>query len=82
MVVAIPIVKGFQSGGLGVQGLDQAAFNLVGYSVNENRFVDYRKPIMLGVTLLALSTIGSKLANRSGANRIMKKLTAGMVKLA
>ena len=81
-IVAYPLVAAYKETGLTSNFPNVAIYNLTGFSAAQGKMIDPAKPVAIALALLAASTIGAKLANKTGANRMMKKLTGGMVKLA
>ena len=79
--LAIPIWKAVNEQGFTVAGVDHAVYNLTGFSVAQGAMLDWKKGAMMAVVLLAESTIGRKIATKTGANRLMKKVSMGYLKL-
>jgi hypothetical protein len=81
-MIGYPIYQAYQTRGLTVGALDQGVFNLTGFTPSTGKWNDPQRGIAMGFGLLLVSTLGAKIANRTGANRLIKKFSAGMVKLA
>jgi hypothetical protein len=79
-VIAMPIVKGFRMGGLSEAGVDQAMYQLTGFSPSQNKLLDYHG-LYTAAGLIIMSTIGAKVANKTGVNRLLKKASGGYIKL-
>lgn len=79
-VIAMPIVKGFRMGGLTEAGVDQAMYQLTGFSPAQGKLLDYHG-VYTALGLIVMSTIGAKVANRTGVNRLLKKASGGYIKL-
>ena len=82
LMIGYPIYQAYQTRGMTVGALDQGVFNLTGFTPSTGKWNEPQRGIAMGVGLLLVSTLGAKLANRTGANRLIKKFSAGMVKLA
>ena len=80
-IIALPIVQGFQAGGLTTHGVDLAMYNLTGFSPVQGKMLDWRKGAYTAATLLVMGTVGRKIANRTGVNRLLKKASMGYVQL-
>ena len=79
-VIAMPIVKGFRMGGLTEAGVDQAMYQLSGFSPVQGKLLDYHG-LYTALTLIVMSTLGRSVANKTGANRMLKKVSGGYIKL-
>ena len=82
LMIGYPIYQAYKQHGLTVAMLDQGVYNLTGFTPSTGKLGDPQKAVAMGVGLLVVSTLGAKIANRTGANRLIKKFSAGMVKLA
>ena len=80
--IGVPVVKPLYEGGLNVTSANQALWNVTGMDAVQGKWTKPMNGVAMAVILLAESTIGAKIANRSGANRILKKMTGGMLKFA
>ena len=80
-IIALPIYQGFHDNGLTIAGLDHAMYNLTGYSPAQNKMLDWQKGGYTALYLLIMSTLGAKIANKTGANRLLKKASMGYIKL-
>jgi uncharacterized membrane protein YfcA len=78
--VAIPVVSGFKAYGFTTDGAVAALHNLTGFHATQQK-MDWTKAGTMAVILLAESTIGRKLANRTGLNRMVRKATGNMVQV-
>ena len=81
MIVAEPIIQAYRGVGLSTALPREAVFNLTGYHVT-NRTFDQNTAIKVGGALLLATFIGGPIARKSGANRLMKKLSMGYLKVA
>ena len=61
--------------------LNGVVIDWTGYSPGDKMFINKSTAIVNALTLLAMSTIGAKIANRSGANRLLKKASGGYLKV-
>jgi len=82
VVLGYPVLAAFKQHGMTVAALDQAAFNVTGFTPSTGKWNDPNRGIYNAIVLIALSTIGAKIANRSGANRLIKKATGNIIRLA
>jgi hypothetical protein len=82
MMIGYPVVSRFMSQGLTKDAAVGSLFDLTGYDASQNKFTDATRGLKLGVGLLIVSTLGAKIANRSGANRLLRKMSANMLKFA
>ena len=80
-IIGYPVLQSYQQVGLTSILPAQICYNLTGYNPTGNTF-DSKRAIAVGGALIVAQLVGSKIANRTGANRMMKKLTGGMVKVA
>lgn len=81
-VLGYPIVNAFRTRGLNETGLKYAIYDTTGYDVSVNKWSDPKKGVAMAIGLIALATIGKQVANRTGANRLVKKATGGIFSLA
>ena len=81
LTLGIPIYQAFETGGLTLDSANVALYNITGFSSTTQRWIEPKKGLTMAIILLAESTIGRKLANRTGANKMLKKMTAGYLQL-
>jgi len=81
-IIAYPLWTAYKSVGLTNQLPDHMVFNLTGFSPAQGKMLDVNKAIMIGGSLIVAQLLGSKIASRTGANRLMKKLSMGYLKVA
>ena len=82
LMVGYPVVNRFASRGFSKDAVVGSVFDLTGYDATQNKFTDYMRGVKLGVGLVLVSTIGGKIANKSGANKLLKKVSGGYLKFA
>ena len=81
-MLALPVVTAFKNNNYNItNGTVDSVYSLTGYSLTEKKWVEPNKAIGLGVALFVMSTVGSKIANRVGANKLLKKVSGGYIKL-
>ena len=80
-VIGYPILQGFKTGGLTIAGAENAMYRLTGYSGTAGKWASPMTGVTNGVILLLMGTVGKKVANRVGANRLLKKISAGYLQL-
>jgi hypothetical protein len=80
-IVAYPVWKAYKTVGLTGELPAYAILNLTGYNVTNNQF-DMDTAIKTGGALILAQFIGGKIASKTGANRLMKKLSMGYLKVA
>ena len=81
MTLGYPIYTAFEQKGLTAAAANTALYNISGFDASTGRMLDYNKGILMAVVLIAESTIGRKVANKTGANRMVKKLSGGYLQL-
>ena len=81
MLIGVPMVTPLL-GGINLANVNQGLWNVTGIDAVQGKVTDPMRGIKMGAALIILSTVGGKIANRSGANRLVKKATGGMLKIA
>jgi uncharacterized membrane protein YfcA len=81
-MIGYPIYEAYKAHGLSADLPAGAVIRLTGYNVHTNKLENPSTAVGMGIGLLLVSTIGAKIANRTGANRMLKKISGGMLKLA
>ena len=80
-IVAYPVYQSYQQVGLTGVLPAQICMNLTGFNPTNNQF-NKDTALKIGGALLVAQLVGSRIANRTGANRMLKKLTMGYLKVA
>ena len=80
-ILAYPVLRSYNEVGLTSILPAQICYNLTGYNPTGNTF-NKDVAIKVGGALIVAQLIGSKIASRTGANRLMKKLSMGYLKVA
>jgi len=82
--LTMPVIKAYEdAGGFNKFFLSGAVYDLTGISIRKEANLpnDYTKGITNAVILLAESTIGRKIANKVGVNKMLRKATGNMFQL-
>ena len=82
VILATPVLKSWQIH----QKVNAGFFNtslylMTGYDANGVEKFNAKNAIAVGGGLLLASTVGRKIANRTGANRLLRKATGGLIQL-
>ena len=80
-ILAYPALTAYNSVGISKELPANLAYQFTGIDVKTGKWVDPMKGVGLALVLVGTSTIGKKVANRVGANRMMRKLTGNLVQL-
>lgn len=81
-IIAYPLLDAYRTTGFTAALPNQMVFNLTGFAPNQGKMVEPQRAIGIALALVAAQLIGSKIASRTGANRLMKKLSMGYLKVA
>ena len=81
VMLAYPVVMRFKAHGFTTDALTGSLIDLTGFNATTQKWENPQKGIGMAIGLIALSTIGSKVASRVGANRLLKKVSGGYLKL-
>jgi uncharacterized membrane protein YfcA len=81
-MIAYPVYDAYKAHGISGDLPGGIVIRLTGYNVHTNKLESPQTAVAMGLGLLIMSTLGAKIANRTGANRFLKKFSAGMLKLA
>ena len=81
-IVAYPLLAAYHQVGFTSELPEKAVFNLTGFSPQQGKMLEPQRAIGIAIGLVGAQLIGSKIASRTGANRLMKKLSGGYLKIA
>ena len=81
LTLALPTVKAVEEHGFSRQAAINAVYQTIGISLDPATKSDYSKGATTAIVLLVESTIGRKIANKTGANRLVKKATGGLLSI-
>lgn len=79
-VFAVPIWESYEKYGFTKYTLSSSMRKITGYNPLDGS-MNYETGIKNALVLLAMSTLGRKVANRTGANKFVKKITMGYLQL-
>jgi cytochrome c-type biogenesis protein CcmH/NrfG len=81
-IIAYPLWDAYKQVGFTKDLPEKMVFNLTGFSPQQGKMLEMNRAIAIGGALIVAQLVGSKIASRTGANRLMKKLSMGYLKLA
>jgi len=80
-ILVYPALTAYRSTGFSADLPANLVYQLTGFDIKTGKWVDPPKGVAIAVALMATSTIGRKIASKTGANKLMKNITGGMVRL-
>jgi len=80
MIIGVPLVTPLL-GGVNVTNANQALWNLTGIDAVQHKWTQPMNGVRMGVMLVLASTVGRKVANRVGVNRMIRKASGNLVQL-
>ena len=81
MTILYPVYDAVHEKGFTAPAANTALYNMTGFDARSGRLLDASKGITMAIVLMAESTIGRKIANKTGVNRMLRKATGNMLQL-